>query len=107
MLTLGGRVIGIKDVNRALRHNVLKVTSSSDHSNVSPERSAFLVREDNPPIGFAVYLMLDDASEKCLYTQSHAPIIILPRAYEYLGDGDLVAFSPDKRRIRVLYRPYF
>lgn len=104
MITLGGKVVAIKDARNALRSNVLRVTSITDYCTASRDRSAYLIQEDNPPRGFAAYLMLEGGPVKSSEAAVDGPIVVLSRAYDYLDNGDLVTFSPDTQRVRVLYR---
>lgn len=105
MLTLGGESLRFENItaDRAF------VTRLSDNERLPmPLRSnaGFLMKGKTAsplPEGFRVYVLVEDEDGFGEQIQT-VPMVVLPSAYSYLGDGDIMRIAPHRRGVRVLYR---
>lgn len=103
MLTLGSRNISLQGFASTQRHAVLRVREQQVESAKLGSADALLARPGITLDAGQTLLALErDAS---LVAQSSAArAIIVPDAFEYLRDGDVIAVAPERPSIRVLYR---
>src|SRR5262245_16633834 len=103
MLKLGGPAIGIYNADHTERRRVFKVITGA-MAPCPPAKAAYLARRLPLPVGFGAYLVPETIASEAGTTSASAMTVILPRDYDYLAEGDVVAVSALNRSIRVLYR---
>ena len=104
MLKLGGKIIRIHavDVHRDL--TLLKVSTSRNLPEVLRREMAYLVSDQQIPLGFAQYLLLEKHRQFVEVLPSDSDYSILPNDYSYIGDADIIRLSADRQNISVLFR---
>jgi His-Xaa-Ser system radical SAM maturase HxsC len=104
MLKLSGKVIPIRDERVIRARRVLRLTTDETLDGNSHARSALLVQTENPPKGFAAYLVPHDTNPRFEYLEDDDSIIKLSEDFGYLANGDVVCLDTNDRRLAVLYR---
>jgi len=104
MLKLGGKIIRIHAVDVQKDLTLLKVATSRNLPEVLRREMAYLVSDHQIPRGFAHYLLLEKRRELVEVLPPDSDYSLLPNDYSYIGDGDIVRLSADRRTIRVLFR---
>lgn len=102
MITLGAQQIGYIAAPADVEREIIRISTDLHRPAPLRAREGFLVRGGDVPAGFRWYMLLPGASvPEHLAGQ---PQVLLPEAFEYLGDGDVVRLSPESKSIRTLYR---
>ena len=106
MLTLGGESLRFENVT-ADRAFVIRLSENGRLPMALRPATALLIKGEHPadlPGGFGLYVIVENGKGTVESAPSAAPMVILPEAYSYLGDGDVMRIAPHRRGVRVLYR---
>ena len=101
MLTLNARLAARWESEPA----VVRISTDLHRSLNDRHREAFLIREGGAelPSGFAMYFVIGLANDESS-VKIGARLGVLPESMRYLGDGDVVRYSPTSGHFSVLYR---
>jgi His-Xaa-Ser system radical SAM maturase HxsC len=103
MLTLGAESLDFRNISDA-EPFLIKLTTDADIPRPLRAGRAFLSRDpqiSKLPAGFLLYVLTRPVSDEIV---AGRPTLILPPAFAYLGDADVIRVSPRRNGIRVLYR---
>lgn len=106
MLTLGGESLKFENIDDE-RAFVIRVSENEHLPRALRPSSAFLVKHplnSDLPSGFRLYLFVEDGTSCHREAANGQPTVILPAAYAYLGEGDIIRIAPHRCGVRVLYR---
>lgn len=103
MLTLGGKVIEVHADGAAARA-LFSVSANDALPLVLRASRAFVARHTPVPSGFAHYLVFEPNSDVASSLPPGVDYTLLPEDYDYIGEGDVIRLSPDRKTIRVLFR---
>jgi His-Xaa-Ser system radical SAM maturase HxsC len=105
MLTLGGESLDFVNIPDQSPF-VIRLSENPNLPAPLRARTAFLAKSTDSfplPEGFRLYAIVANDVGAEPGSRNH-PTIVLPTAYTYLGDGDVIRISPHRRAIRVLFR---
>ncbi len=104
VLTLGGRGIDLRGIAEESEPFIIRLSENS--TLVKPLRTAeaFIVRSIPAPEGFGLYILLEAARGLLTAIPEDARVLLLPDAYAYISDGDIIRVVPRQRMVRVLFR---
>jgi His-Xaa-Ser system radical SAM maturase HxsC len=84
---------------------LLRVSSALNRPMALRSREACLVAGPEIPEGFACYLVKSAIAPALLPSlPADLATAVLPPAFDYLAEGDVVALEPEHRRLRTLFR---
>jgi His-Xaa-Ser system radical SAM maturase HxsC len=104
VLTLGGESLDFRNIPDSSRF-VIRLSNNANLPRALRSTTAFLSKAPHlalPP-AFALYVFIGDG-EAARTIAAERPSIILPDAYHYLGDGDVIRVAPHRQGIRTLFR---
>jgi len=104
MLKLSGKVIRIHAVDVLQIRTLIKVSTKKNLPDILRKDLAYVITDHDIPHGFAHYLLLEKRQALADQLPFHSQYSILPDDYEYIGDGDVIRLSADRRSIRVMFR---
>jgi His-Xaa-Ser system radical SAM maturase HxsC len=104
MLTLGGGGVALRGIAEASEPFIIRL--SEDPMLPKPLRAAeaFIVRSAPAPEGFGLYIILEADRALLLALPEDVRALILPDAYAYVAEGDIVRVVPRRGMVRVLFR---
>jgi len=104
MLTLGGESLRFANIDDE-RAFLVRLTENERLPMPLRPNMGFLVKGSIPdtlPEGFRVYVVVEEETATCV--NASVPTVVLPAAYGYLSDGDVLRIAPHRHGVRVLYR---
>ena len=103
MLKLGGKVIEIQS-SESSPSKLFSISTNVSLPAVLKLSKAYLAWEKEIPEGFAHYLLLNSMRDHIRCLPKGVDYTVLADDYAYLGEGDVIRLSKDKKSIRTLYR---
>jgi His-Xaa-Ser system radical SAM maturase HxsC len=103
MLTLAGNLIEHRNFDPGNRI-VIRVTDKEDRIAGLRGEEAFLTRGKSLPKGFRAYIALAKDAAILDELPTNVRRVVLPNAFSYLAEGDLLRLWPAKNTVRTLYR---
>jgi His-Xaa-Ser system radical SAM maturase HxsC len=104
MLTLGSANLEIRNISDEAAPFVTLLSDNEALPKPLRARRTFLARSLPIPEGFDTYVVLQRDTEVVAALPGHVRALVLPDAYDYLADGDILRVAPRRKAIRALYR---
>jgi His-Xaa-Ser system radical SAM maturase HxsC len=80
---------------------VFRLTTAADRPVGRRRVEAFLSHNGEIPDGFGTYITFNPEAKP---STNDGKLIVLPEAFRYLSDGDVIRVNPKRNAVRVLYR---
>jgi His-Xaa-Ser system radical SAM maturase HxsC len=104
MLTLGGMGAALHNLSEDEPTFITRLSTNPALPRPLRAPEAFLVHGNAAPDGFGLYVLIEDGGGSLTDLPAGARAIVVPAAYDYLGDGDVLRVVPRRGALRVLYR---
>src|ERR1700681_139674 len=104
MLTLGGGGVVLRGIAAELEPFVIRLSENPILPKPLRAAEAFIVRSTPVPEGFGLYIVLETNRSLLPALPEPQRAIILPDAYAYIAEGDIIRVSPRRGMVRVLFR---
>jgi His-Xaa-Ser system radical SAM maturase HxsC len=104
MLTLGGGGVELRSIAEESEPFIIRLSESPLLPKPLRAAEAFIVRSTPVPEGFGLYVALAADRSLLLALPEGVRTMILPNAYAYIADGDIIRVVPRRGMVRVLFR---
>jgi His-Xaa-Ser system radical SAM maturase HxsC len=106
MLTLSSNRLCTQNLDAQAEPMVVRLVASANVSEARRHQEAFIVRgvESGIPSGFRIYVVPEKFASDPRALPPNMPAVIVPDAYGYLAEGDILRIVPATGSIRVLFR---
>ncbi|RUW85009.1 His-Xaa-Ser system radical SAM maturase HxsC [Mesorhizobium sp. M1E.F.Ca.ET.063.01.1.1] len=103
MLRLSGFASSV-NIEQSAPRSALRLVTSPTGPAPNPDHDAYLFRGDkcDPDCQWVVTFEEHQAEAEKLFPSRR--LIVLPDDFSYLGEGDVLRFTPDRKAVRVLFR---
>jgi His-Xaa-Ser system radical SAM maturase HxsC len=104
MLTLGGSGIELHGIAEGCEPFIIRLSENPILPKPLRATEAFIVRSTPVPEGFGLYIIIEADRCQLLALPERVRALVLPDAYSYIADGDIIRIVPRRRMVRVLFR---
>jgi His-Xaa-Ser system radical SAM maturase HxsC len=104
MLTLGGGGVELRSIAEESEPFIIRLSESPLLPKPLRATEAFIVRSTPVPEGFGLYIALAADHSLLFALPEGVRAMVLPDAYAYIADGDIIRVVPRRGMVRVLFR---